>query len=80
MTSLSISDISSCFQEKTCWFSLRKVVIFIFYVVENADPIFKTLDETPGTTSTSYGTSDGLRIGSGSSVIYVLFFPDAKVA
>ena len=49
-------------------------------MVENADPIFKTLDETPGTTSTSYGTSDGLRIGSGSSIIYVWFSPDAWVA
>ena len=60
MTSLSILCISSCFQVKTSWFFLRKVVIFIFFTAESPDPIFNTLDGSLGTISTSHGTSDNL--------------------
>ena len=63
MTSPSIPSISLCFQAKTSWFSCRKVVIFVFSEVESANPIFKTLDESPGTTSISYGTFNDLGIG-----------------
>ena len=80
MTSLSIPYISSCFQVKTSWFSLRKVVIFVFSVAKNVDPIFNTLDGSLGMTSTSCGTSDNLEIGSGSSIIHEWFVPDARVS
>ena len=71
MTSLSIPGMSSCFQVKTSWFSLRKVVTFVFSEVESADLIFKTLDGSPGIISMSCGASDGSRIGFGSSIIHV---------
>lgn len=79
MTPLLIPSVSSCFQAKMSWFSLRKFIIFIFCKVESSEPIFKTLDRSPGTTLTSYGTFDGSGIGSGSSIIHVWFFPNARV-
>ena len=78
MAYLLIPDISSCFQVKKSWFSLRKFVIFIFSEAESAELIFKTLDGSPRTTSISYGTFDGSSIGSGSSIIHVWFSPDAR--
>ena len=40
-------------------------------LVSKADPIFKTLDESPRTTSIPCGASDGSGISSGSSIIHV---------
>ena len=80
MTPLSIPSISSCFQAKTSWFSLRKFVIFVLSEVESVEPIFKTLDESPRTTSISYGTFDSSGTSSGSSIIHAWFSPDARTA
>ena len=78
MTPVSILGISSCFQAKMSWFSLRKLVIFVFFEAESAELIFKTFDGSPRTTSISCGTFDGSGIGSSSSIIHMWFSPDAR--
>ena len=66
MIFLSIPNISSCFQVKTSWFSLKKEIIFSFSEVGSTVLIFNTFVEYPGTISISYGVSDGSGMGSGS--------------
>ena len=75
---LSIPGISSCFQVKTSWFSLKREIIFSFSTIGSADPIFNTFDKSPGTISTSCGVFDGTGMGSGSLITHVWFSPDVK--
>ena len=63
MIFISISGISSCFQAKTSWFALKKEIIFSFFEVRSAVPIFNTFVESPRTILTSCGVSDGLGMG-----------------
>ena len=80
MIFLSISGIFSCLQVKTSWFALKKEIIFSFSEVGSAVPIFNTFVESPGMISTSYGVFDGSRMGFGSVITYVWFFPNARAA
>ena len=80
MIFLSISSISLCFQAKTSWFSLKKEIIFSFFEVGSALPIFNTFVESPRTISTSCGVSEGSGMGSGSLITHVWFSPEARVA
>ena len=76
----SIPSISSCFQSKTSWFSLKQETIFFLSRVGSVDPIFNTFDESPGMTLTSCGVSNGLEMGFGSLITHVWFSPDSKAA
>ena len=78
MIFLSITGISSCFQVKTYWFSLKREIIFFFSKVGSADSIFNTFDKSPETSSTSCGVSDSSKMGSGSLITHVWFSPDTK--
>ena len=80
MTPLSIPGISSCFQAKTSWFSLRKFVIFVFSGAESAEHIFKTLDRSLRTTLISCGAFDSSGTVSGFSIIHVWFFRNPRAA
>ena len=80
MIFLSISDISSCFQEKTSWFALKKEIIFSFSEVGSTVPIFNTFVESPRTILISCGVFDSSRIGSSSLITHMWFSPNARAA
>ena len=80
MIFLSILGIFLCLQAKISWFDLKKEIIFSFSKVRSVVPIFNTFAESPKTISTSYGVSDGSRMGSSSLITHVWFSLDAKVA
>ena len=80
MIFLSILGISSCFQEKTSWFALKKEIIFSFSEVKSVVPIFNTFIKSLRTISTSFGVSDGLGMGYGSLITHVWFSLDVRAA
>ena len=80
MIFLPIPGISSCFQVKASWFTLKKEIIFSFSEVGSAVLIFNTFVKSPGMISTSYGVSDTSGIGSGLLITHVWFSSDVRVA